>query len=300
MEPHVPVLFLDLNADDLSAQNSNDDVSISGINSILPKEHGNKFYTLQMLQHLEKDICAICSWDSSIHDSQALNRVTEGNERVYLILKTTVRLSHPAPMDLVLRKRLAINIYKRQSIADKLKKFRIVGKSDTTCHSGVTYEVVSNIPKASEELEERESLAQIAATGEDCSAMADGETYIGNFYYSINVCASFLIFIVPLEKYTRGVSAVESILVLDRLRQSVAVKEIEQTQCKQQLSMRKTASVPNFSQVNIELVALFWCWQSCCTISMSKRVKHDVVLLLIAFDFSFTLEICTMFPNKRL
>lgn len=178
MEPHVPVLFLDLNADDLTTQNSNDDLSISGINSILPKEHGNKFYTLQILQHLDKDICAICSWDSSIHDSQALNRVTEGNERVYLILKTTVRLSHPAPMDLVLRKRLAINIFKRQSIADKLKKFRIVGKSDTTTHSGVTYEVVSNIPKASEELEERESLAQIAATGEDCSA-SDGETYIG-------------------------------------------------------------------------------------------------------------------------
>jgi kinesin family protein 13 len=198
MEPHVPVLFLDLNADDLSTQNSNDDVSISGINSILPKEHGNKFYTLQILQHFDKDICAVCSWDSSIHDSQALNRVTEGNERVYLILKTTVRLSHPVPMDLVLRKRLAINIYKRQSITDKLKKLRIVGKSDTTYHSGmhfhtilklkillffvctgVTYEVVSNIPKASEELEERESLAQIAATGEDCSA-SDGETYIGN------------------------------------------------------------------------------------------------------------------------
>lgn len=180
MEPHVPVLFLDLNADDLSAQNSNDEVSISGINSILPKEHGNKFYTLQILQHLEKDICAICSWDSSIHDNTALNLVTQSSDNVYLILKTTVRLSHPAPMDLVLRKRLAINIYKKQSITDKLKKFRIVGKADTTCHSGVTYEVVSNIPKASEELEERESLAQIAATGEDCSA-SDGETYIGEF-----------------------------------------------------------------------------------------------------------------------
>ncbi|KAG5679191.1 hypothetical protein PVAND_008778 [Polypedilum vanderplanki] len=227
MEPHVPVLFLDLNADDLSTQNSNDDVTVTGLNSILPKEHGNKFYNLQILQHFEKDICAVCSWDSSIHDSQSLNRVTESNERVYLILKTTVRLSHPAPMDLVLRKRLAINIYKRQSITDKLKKLRIVGKSDTIYQSGVTYEVVSNIPKASEELEERESLAQIAATGEDCAS--DGETYI--------------------EKYTRGVSAVESILVLDRLRQSVAVKELETQQSKQQLSMRKTASVPNFSQI---------------------------------------------------
>lgn len=67
-----------LTADDLSAQNSSEDVSIAGLNSILPKEHGNKFYTLQILQHLDKDVCAISSWDSSIHDSQALNRTTEG------------------------------------------------------------------------------------------------------------------------------------------------------------------------------------------------------------------------------
>lgn len=62
----------------MSAQNTNEEVPIAGINSILPKEHGNKFYTLQILQHLEKDVCAIASWDSSLHDSQALNRVTEG------------------------------------------------------------------------------------------------------------------------------------------------------------------------------------------------------------------------------
>ncbi|XP_059615557.1 kinesin-like protein KIF13B isoform X4 [Phlebotomus argentipes] len=226
MEPHVPVLFLDLNADDLSTQNATDELSVVGLNSILPKEHGNKFYTLQILQHLDKDICAIASWDSSMHDSQSLNRVTEANERIYLILKTTVRLSHPAPINLVLRKRLALNIYKRQSLTDRIKKFRLGRFDNTITQTGVTYEVVSNIPKASEELEERESLAQIAAKGEDCSA-SDGETYI--------------------EKYTKGVSAVESILTLDRLRQSVAVKELEQAQG-QPLSMRKTVSVPNFSQ----------------------------------------------------
>ena len=54
-------------------------------------------------------------------------------------------------------------------------------------------------------------------------------------------------FIFLTEKYTRGVSAVESILTLDRLRQSVAVKELLQAQG--QPLMRKTASVPNFSQV---------------------------------------------------
>ncbi|XP_049855904.1 kinesin-like protein KIF13A isoform X3 [Schistocerca gregaria] len=224
MEPHVPVLFLDLNADDLSVHQSGEDVSITGANSILPKEHGNKFYNLPIIKHEEKDVCAVAAWDSSIHDSLHLNKVTEANERVYLILKTTVRLSHPATMDLVLRKRLALNIYKRQSITDRIRK-KIV-RTDCLTQSGVTYEIVSNIPKASEELEDRESLAQIAASGEETS-MSDGETYI--------------------EKYTKGVSAVESILTLDRLRQNVAVKELLQAQG--QTHMRKTASVPNFSQI---------------------------------------------------
>lgn len=109
--------------------------------------------------------------------------------------------------------------------------------------TGVTYEVVSNIPKSSEELEDRESLAQLAASGDDLEC--DGETYI--------------------EKYTKGVSAVESILTLDRMRQNVAVKELEQSQPGQTLSMRKTASVPNFSQVNFSFlfflnfgVCLYW------------------------------------------
>ncbi|CAF4863110.1 unnamed protein product [Pieris macdunnoughi] len=225
MEQHIPVLFLDLNADDLTTHGSGEEVSMAGFHSILPKEHGNRFYELQLVHHHHKDVSAVAAWDSSIHDSQYLNRITEPNERVYLILKTTVRLSHPAPMELILRKRLALNIYKRQSFTDRIRK-KIV-RVDQLTQTGVTYEVVSNIPKASEELEERESLAQIVATGEEASA-ADGETYI--------------------EKYTRGVSAVESILTLDRLRQSVAVKELEQARG-QPVTMRKTASVPNFSQI---------------------------------------------------
>lgn len=87
-----------------------------------------------------------------------------------------MRLSHPAPMDLVLRKRLALNIYKRQSITDRI--FKRIVRTDCLTQTGVTYEVVSNIPKASEELEDRESLAQIAASGED-NSLCDGETYIG-------------------------------------------------------------------------------------------------------------------------
>lgn len=74
-----------------------------------------------------------------------------------------VRLSHPSPMDLILRKRLAINIYKKQSLTSIFKKK--IGRIDSITTSGVMYEIVSNVPKASEELEDRESLAQLAASG---------------------------------------------------------------------------------------------------------------------------------------
>lgn len=57
---------------------------------------------------------AVCSWDSSIHDSVHLNRITSSSERIYLIIKATVQLSHPASMELVLRKRIAVNIYNKQ------------------------------------------------------------------------------------------------------------------------------------------------------------------------------------------
>lgn len=61
-------------------------------------------------------VSATASWDSSVHDSVHLNRVTPQNERIYLIVKTTVQLSHPAAMELVLRKRIAANIYNKQVV----------------------------------------------------------------------------------------------------------------------------------------------------------------------------------------
>lgn len=57
-------------------------------------------------------------------------------------------------------------------------------------------------------------------------------------------------------------SAVESILTLDRLRQNVAIKELEQQLIGLQkqnssTSMRKTCSVPNFSQVSLGFCFLY-------------------------------------------
>lgn len=90
-------------------------------------------------------VSAIASWDSSLHDSVNLNRITSPEERIYLIIKAVVQLSHPASMELVLRKRICLNVYKKQGFAASLR--RRMGKIDHIQMCGVTYEIVSNIPK---------------------------------------------------------------------------------------------------------------------------------------------------------
>ncbi|XP_017729736.1 PREDICTED: kinesin-like protein KIF13A, partial [Rhinopithecus bieti] len=145
METHIPVLFLDLNADDLSANEQLVGPHASGVNSILPKEHGSQFFYLPIIKHSDDEVSATASWDSSVHDSVHLNRVTPQNERIYLIVKTTVQLSHPAAMELVLRKRIAANIYNKQSFTQSLK--RRISLKNIFYSCGVTYEIVSNIPK---------------------------------------------------------------------------------------------------------------------------------------------------------
>lgn len=81
-------------------------------------------------------VSATASWDSSVHDSLHLNRVTPQNERIYLIVKATVQLSHPATMELVLRKRIAANIYNKQVVTGltghRVSKGTIV--SSVACH----------------------------------------------------------------------------------------------------------------------------------------------------------------------
>ncbi|XP_078332068.1 kinesin-like protein KIF13A isoform X4 [Crassostrea virginica] len=230
MEKHTPVLFLDLNADDMSTSSAREGYLASGVNSILPKEHAGSFVNLPITK-AEMDngfIYAVSSWDSSVHDSELLNRVTSSNDRIYLIVKVVVRLSHPAYMELVLRKRVCINIYNSlsfTSLTGKLKQ-KITG-TEKFFQSGITYSLVSNIPKASEDLENMETLAQMAASQNDTNT-ADGESYI--------------------EKYLKGVQGVESILMVDRLRQEVAVKELSAQKSK---SLTKTYSVPNIHQQNL-------------------------------------------------
>ncbi|KAM6135226.1 kinesin-like protein KIF13A [Pterocles gutturalis] len=233
METHIPVLFLDLNADDLSANEQLIGPHASGVNSILPKEHGSPFFYLPIIKHSDDEVSATAAWDSSVHDSVHLNRVTPQNERIYLIVKTTVQLSHPAAMELVLRKRIAANIYNKQSFTQSLK--RRISLKNIYYACGVTYEIVSNIPKATEEIEDRETLALMAARSEN-EGTSDGETYI--------------------EKYTRGVLQVENILSLERLRQAVTVKEAFSTKAR---NVRRSISTPNVHNVSCSRLDLSAC-----------------------------------------
>uniref|UniRef100_A0A8C1QMF9 Kinesin family member 13A n=1 Tax=Cyprinus carpio TaxID=7962 RepID=A0A8C1QMF9_CYPCA len=227
MEAHIPVLFLDLNADNLTVSDQLTGPHAAGVNSILPKEHGSPFFYLPIIRHSHDEVSAVCSWDSSIHDSIHLNRITAPSERIYLIVKATVQLSHPASVELVLRKRIAVNIYNKQSFTQSLKRRMSLKNVLYSC--GVTYEIVSNIPKASEEPEERETLALMAARGESEETL-DGETYI--------------------EKYTRGVLEVDNILCLERLRQAVTVKEALSAKGRH---IRRSLSTPNVQHVRPDL-----------------------------------------------
>lgn len=133
MEHHSPVIFLDLNIEDMTPRHSEDDVPVAEL-AFLDKEIGTTFLSLPVV-HADSTVpIAVASWDSSIHDSIHLNRVTPSNERIYMTLKVHIRLSHPAPLDVTLRKRICLNMYKTQSLTNKLKKRITVSYLFVNCH----------------------------------------------------------------------------------------------------------------------------------------------------------------------
>ncbi|XP_029281093.1 kinesin-like protein KIF13B isoform X2 [Cottoperca gobio] len=200
METHIPVLFLDLSADDF--QSSLSAPLAGGLDALLGGEEEDDFFDLHIVKHYDPDVMVEASWDSTVHECPQLSRVASAEQRVYLTVSTVVQLSHPAHMQLVLRKRICVNVTGRQGFAQSLLKR--MSQRSTIPGSGVTFEIVSNIPGDIHGPEDREMLARLAASTEDDQS-ADSEAAI--------------------EKYLRSVLAVENILTLDRLRQEVAVKE---------------------------------------------------------------------------
>ncbi|XP_043366018.1 kinesin-like protein KIF13B isoform X3 [Dermochelys coriacea] len=224
METHIPVVFLDLNADDFSSQDNLDDPEPGGWDATLTGEEEEEFFELQIVKHHESEVKVEASWDSTVHNCIQLSKGTATEERVFLIVRVTVQLSHPAEMQLVLRKRICVNVYGRQGFAQSFLRRMSHRSSIPGC--GVTFEIVSNIPEDAQGAEEREALARMAANVEN-AVSADSEAYI--------------------EKYLRSVLAVENILTLDRLRQEVAVKE--QLTGKGKLNKRSLSS-PNVNPIS--------------------------------------------------
>uniref|UniRef100_A0A8D3D4D6 Kinesin family member 13Bb n=1 Tax=Scophthalmus maximus TaxID=52904 RepID=A0A8D3D4D6_SCOMX len=194
METHIPVLFLDLSADDF--QSSLSAPLAGGLDAMLSGEDDDEFFDLHIVKHCDTEVKVEASWDSTVHECPHLSRVASADQRVYLTVRAVVQLSHPAHMQLVLRKRICVNVTGRQGFAQSLLKR--MSQRSTIPGCGVTFEIVSNIPGDIHGPEDREMLARLAASGEDDQS-ADSEAAI--------------------EKYLRSVLAVENILTLDRLRQ---------------------------------------------------------------------------------
>uniref|UniRef100_A0A6Q2WUP0 Kinesin family member 13Bb n=1 Tax=Esox lucius TaxID=8010 RepID=A0A6Q2WUP0_ESOLU len=202
METHVPVLFLDLSADDF--QDSLSSRLAGGLDATLNQEDDEEFFDLHIVKHFDEEVRADASWDSTVHDCPVLSRSGSPDLQVYLTVRVEVQLSHPANMPLVLRKRICVSLAGRQGWGQSLLK-RMSNRS-TVPGCGVTFDIVSNIPGDIQGPEDRDMLARLAASVDvQDSDSADSEAAI--------------------EKYLRSVLAVENVLTLDRLRQEVAVKE---------------------------------------------------------------------------
>ncbi|VDN94729.1 unnamed protein product [Brugia pahangi] len=247
IERHIPVLFLDLNyfnifikckliikfssflfaADDVTEEIPSDDGSIRivGLQSFLSKENCGQIIMLPILENDVNEISATCSWDSSIHENPVLNKPTEGSDHIYAIVKVTVRLTHPCEIDIILRKRICMHVYKKTGLTERLIK-KLVGSSTL-------------------DVEDRTSLARMAVhqsvnIDDDLTIDTDNrdhkETYI--------------------EAYTKSIQVVESMLKLDRLRQEVAINNMLSRQERlnrmsyfgnaiPNYRMKRTASLPN-------------------------------------------------------
>ncbi|KAM8847315.1 kinesin-like protein KIF13B [Synchiropus picturatus] len=255
METHIPVLFLDLSADDFQSNLSAP--LAGGLDAFLNGEDEDEFFDLHIVKHYDPEVKVEASWDSTVHECPELSRVASTEQRVYLTVRVVLQLSHPAHMQLVLRKRICVNLTGRQGFAQSLLKRMSQRSNIPGC--GVTFEIVSNIPGDIHGPEDREMLARLAASAED-EQSADSEAAI--------------------EKYLRSVLAVENILTLDRLRQEVTVREQLAVKGK---TPRRCLSSPNVHQLstsNLELYSAchrlndFKGWESHQDLSISSTAPR--------------------------
>ncbi|CAF1236539.1 unnamed protein product [Adineta ricciae] len=210
-EEHRPLVFLGL--DPVHMNTAND---TAGLKATLTEENKNDMFRLPLLHHASDEVRAVAQWDPSIHEATEMNRVTPHNTIIYMIVKITVVISQPVRMELILRKRIATTIGKTEGWwSGKAMKYLLGYKPYK--RTSIVYEIVSSIPKYIYEIEDRKSLALVA--GSECHR----QNYV--------------------QKYIQYASAVDSLLLLDQLRQEVSLAE---SSAKQQ-TIRKATSVPNIA-----------------------------------------------------
>ena len=131
-----------------------------------------------------------------------------------------------------MRKRICVNVYKRPSISNFFKKniSSYLGRSSIST-TGVTFEVVNQVPDIYSESEWFEQIEAKIDDGDDTMK----ETF--------------------LENYSRSVSAVETLLAMEKYKQSEVLSELvlrqeELQQMLQNPAMRKSSSVMNVRNIS--------------------------------------------------
>ena len=201
-----------------------------------PEPNNDEFQSSQL------PLKAVALWDSSIHQSQYLNQITPSDKQIYFTIKVNLKLkihsnsetqtyfenSKSKFVDLVLRKRVGVNVYlPNSSYSSKftLGRFKnLLGRapsrntlspSQPLTSTSVTYRVIANIPRLLTEVETRESLALKAA-----SSLADETIDDQKFLKKTSNRDEKSHF----EHYSKVVEAVDSLIKLDRVQQQIAMK----------------------------------------------------------------------------
>ena len=174
----------------------------------------------------------MASWDSSAHENSKLNRLTPDHERLYMIVKVTLRLSDPSPCgndyfhhpephqsfraDLAqetlcecLPTTLHLELPEEKCwklSGEKYNEYRYDHDQTEQSHQlniqGVTYEIVSNVPDIHSESD---------WFGEIEDSLDDEDETIEETFF---------------EKYAKAVSNVETLISLEKIKQADALSEL--------------------------------------------------------------------------
>jgi len=215
-EMHVPLIYLNINPEEVD--NFDFMRQPAGNDCHLTNEEVSSFRQLHFVRcgpfNANGAVSAVVAWDASIHDSTLLNVVTPSTDAVYVIIKVFVRLSHPTEMDLVLRKRIRVSVYRKKPFG----LFRKRIEKEASSKSGVFYEIISSLPIASSLGDDHETRALLAAS--KINSTSDSEVESSSDDYNFNQVTSF-------EHYVMNSSrSVDNILALDRLKQEMALREV--------------------------------------------------------------------------